>query len=47
MQLESFANFFDACNEIDDMKKIIVPKIDDWTWNNKELLEQRNEVWGI
>jgi hypothetical protein len=47
MQLESCANFFDACNEIDDMKKIIVPKIDDWTWNNKELLEQRNEVWGI
>tara|TARA_A100001201_G_C4043823_1_gene187568 strand:+ start:82 stop:867 length:786 start_codon:yes stop_codon:yes gene_type:complete len=47
MQLESCANFFDACNEIDDMKKIIVPKIDDWTWNNKELLEQRHEIWGI
>ena len=47
MQLMSCANIFNACNEPDDMKHLIVPKLDDWTWNSAELLEQRNEIWGI
>ena len=47
MHLMSCANIFNACNEPDDMKHLIVPKLDDWTWNSAELLEQRNEIWGI
>ena len=47
MHLMSCANIFNACNEPDDMKHLIVPKLDDWTWNSAELLEQRNDIWGI
>ena len=47
MHLMSCANIFNACNEPDDMKHLIVPKLDDWTWNSAELLEQRKDVWGI
>ena len=47
MHLMSCANIFNACNEPDDMKHLIVPKLDDWTWNSAELLEQRHDIWGI
>ena len=47
MNLFQCANVFNACNIADDLKSFCPPKLDDWTWNSAELLEQRNEIWGV
>ena len=45
--LISCANIFQQCKSIDDFKSVIVPKLDDWWWNNEHIIKARSEIWGI
>lgn len=48
LQLKSLEHMLKLANDIDDLKVLFAPKLDDWIWNkDKDAKKNRQEVWGI
>ena len=48
IQLCSLEQALRLSNNIDDLKNLFAPKLDDWEWNNdKDARHHRKEIWGI
>lgn len=43
----SMHSFLSKCEDKEEMKKLIVPDLDNWIWNyDKKVTEVRKEIWG-
>lgn len=43
----SMHSFLSKCEDKEDMKKLIVPDLDNWIWNyDPKVTEVRKEIWG-
>ena len=48
LQLKSLEHMLKLSNDIDDLKILFAPQLDDWIWNkDKDAKKNRQEVWGI
>ena len=48
LQLKSLEHMLKLSNDIDDLKVLFAPQLDDWIWNkDKDAKKNRQEVWGI